>query len=129
MNVSEVGTHLRHTLLPVGEKFGLGFVYTDHTGKNWTNSAELNDDDQEWKGTVHVQTYHGALEPAPISPSEGKAWDLLAGTVRRVSQDEWSLHGKKDNEETDGSVIVAPVLMPANTDTRYYWDLTRNIYR
>jgi len=59
-----------------------------------------------------------ALEPAPVSPHKkgDKAWDLLAGTVR-------GLYANR------GGVVMAPTVIGGNTDTRYYWDLTRAIYR
>lgn len=42
------------------------------------------------------------------------AYEVLAGTTR-------ALYGEE--------VIMAPGLSTGNTDTRFYWDLTRNIYR
>ena len=30
---------------------------------------------------------------------------------------------------TDDTLIVTPYLMPANTDTKFFWTLTKNIYR
>ncbi|BGP42648.1 hypothetical protein JCM10449v2_006660 [Rhodotorula kratochvilovae] len=54
-----------------------------------------------------------AIEPAPLTPTEGDAWDLMAGTTRHI----WE------------GAVVAPSGMVANTDTKYSWPLTRNIYR
>jgi Gly-Xaa carboxypeptidase len=57
------------------------------------------------------------LEVAPISPADGAAespFAVLAGTTR-------ALYGEK--------VVVTPGIMTGNTDTRYYWDLTRHIFR
>ncbi|KND02640.1 uncharacterized protein SPPG_01728 [Spizellomyces punctatus DAOM BR117] len=132
-NVSQLESHLRHLLGTTTEKLGLEFIYTDHLGKNWTKNTHC---EKKWTGTVHITTYKGALEPAPISPFENsKAWSLLGGTIRRVSGDNWDLGSKEKvlkANSTSGDqnpVIVAPVLMPANTDTRHYWNLTRNIYR
>ncbi|GAA6016815.1 hypothetical protein JCM10207_003261 [Rhodosporidiobolus poonsookiae] len=53
------------------------------------------------------------IEPAPITPTEGPAWDLTAGTARHV----WP------------ESIAVPTGMQANTDTKHYWNLTKNIYR
>ncbi|GAA6011066.1 hypothetical protein JCM11491_005925 [Sporobolomyces phaffii] len=53
------------------------------------------------------------IEPAPLTPTSGPAWDLMAGTARHIFP---------------GSV-VAPSGMIANTDTKRYWPNTRNIYR
>jgi Gly-Xaa carboxypeptidase len=54
------------------------------------------------------------LDPSPISDANNRWFHLLAGTIRTV-------FGK--------DVIVAPTVLLGNTDTRYYWDLSSNIYR
>ncbi|KAK3338868.1 hypothetical protein B0H65DRAFT_474761 [Neurospora tetraspora] len=57
---------------------------------------------------------------APVTPSQvnphGPAtpFSVLAGTTR-------ALYGEE--------VIVTPGIMTGNTDTRYYWDLTKHIFR
>jgi Gly-Xaa carboxypeptidase len=54
------------------------------------------------------------LDPSPISDANNCCFHLLAGTIRTV-------FGR--------DIIVAPTILLGNTDTRYYWDLTSNIYR
>lgn len=57
------------------------------------------------------------LEVAPVTPADGAAqspFSVLAGTTR-------ALYGEE--------VVVTPGIMTGNTDTRYYWDLTRHIFR
>ncbi|CAB11265.1 Vacuolar carboxypeptidase [Schizosaccharomyces pombe] len=56
------------------------------------------------------------LEPSPVSPYDesSDAYKKLAGAIRYTFGDGTS---------------VTPALMPANTDTRHYWNLTSNIYR
>lgn len=59
------------------------------------------------------------LEPAPVTPStvdpqHPSAYSVLAGTTR-------ALYGE--------ALLVAPGIMTGNTDTRYYWDLSENIFR
>ena len=58
------------------------------------------------------------LEVAPVSPADGaargSAYAVLAGTTR-------ALYGEE--------VVVTPGIMTGNTDTRYYWGLTRHIFR
>lgn len=63
-----------------------------------------------------------SLNPAPVSPINDVQWEYLAGTVRHVFE---------DLVFTDLSypIITAPSLIPANTDTRYYWNLSKHIYR
>ncbi|TNY18491.1 hypothetical protein DMC30DRAFT_51975 [Rhodotorula diobovata] len=54
-----------------------------------------------------------AIESAPLTPTDGGAWDLMTGTTRHI----WP------------GAVVAPSGMIANTDTKYSWPLSRNIYR
>ncbi|KAK4118869.1 carboxypeptidase S [Parathielavia appendiculata] len=58
------------------------------------------------------------LEVAPVTPADGSVqrspFAVLAGTTRALYGDE---------------VIVTPGIMTGNTDTRYYWGLTRHIFR
>ncbi|GAA5860767.1 hypothetical protein JCM1840_001956 [Sporobolomyces johnsonii] len=63
---------------------------------------------------VRLSVVEGSeIEPAPLTPTEGDAWDLMAGTTRGI----WE------------GAVVAPSGMVANTDTKYSWPLSRNIYR
>ncbi|GCF00910.1 hypothetical protein ZYGM_002516 [Zygosaccharomyces mellis] len=73
-------------------------------------------------GTVEIVTHH-SLEPAPISPTSGPVWDLFTGTIQNVFE-----NGVFANRK-DIDFYVATHLSSGNTDTRYYWNLTRNIYR
>jgi Gly-Xaa carboxypeptidase len=65
-----------------------------------------------------ISLSHDTATPvAPITPtdiSRVTPYAILAGSIR-------ALHG----EDT----IVAPALMTGNTDTRYYWALTKHIFR
>jgi Gly-Xaa carboxypeptidase len=60
-----------------------------------------------------------ALEPAPVSPIDTESFRILSGTIKNVLKP----------LSTDDEVIVTPYLMPANTDTKFFWALTKNIYR
>ncbi|MCK5735342.1 MAG: M20/M25/M40 family metallo-hydrolase, partial [Spirochaetaceae bacterium] len=65
-------------------------------------------------GGVTVKAVEGAaLEPVPPSPISGLFWD----------------HLRKQAEETWSDVIVAPYLMTAATDSRWYRNLTNCLYR
>ncbi|WOO84221.1 Carboxypeptidase S [Vanrija pseudolonga] len=65
------------------------------------------------RDVVRLETVGVVLEPAPITPDSGAAWDLVAGTIRH----QWP-----------GSVVV-PSAMTAFTDTQWYWDSSPHIYR
>lgn len=60
-----------------------------------------------------------ALEPAPVSPTDTESFRVLAGTIKNTIKP----------LDIDEEIIVTPYLMPANTDTKFFWALTKNIYR
>ncbi|KAI8615431.1 hypothetical protein BC830DRAFT_1122665 [Chytriomyces sp. MP71] len=57
------------------------------------------------------------LEPSPVSPSKGPVWSVLEGTIHHV-------YDRDENEMT-----VMPGLMSGNSDTKFFWPLSSNIYR
>lgn len=64
-----------------------------------------------------------ALEPAKMSPQDSKAYSVIFGTVNS------SLGPIYSEAMSVKSVLVVPTLMPGNTDTRHYWNLTENLFR
>ncbi|KAH7346269.1 Gly-Xaa carboxypeptidase [Rhexocercosporidium sp. MPI-PUGE-AT-0058] len=65
------------------------------------------------RGTITLAGY-SALEPSPTSDVEDKRFKWLVESIGHV-------FGK--------DVIVAPVLLTGNTDTKFYWRLSSQIYR
>ncbi|KAK0122605.1 hypothetical protein ONS96_009645 [Cadophora gregata f. sp. sojae] len=68
-------------------------------------------------------THNDVLAPAPVTPSHPHnpsnprlqtPYSILAGTNRAI-------YGSK--------IITTPGIMTGNTDTRFFWDLTRHIFR
>ncbi|EPQ56473.1 carboxypeptidase S [Gloeophyllum trabeum ATCC 11539] len=75
-------------------------------------------------GTLTLSDAWGAaLEPAPITPTgpDAAAYQILSGTIKATYNTHRSLK--------DDGIVVAPGIMTGNTDTRYYWKLTENIFR
>lgn len=60
-----------------------------------------------------------ALEPAPVSPVDAESFRVLSGTIKNTLRPWFK----------DAEPVVTPYLMPANTDTKFFWALTKNIYR
>ncbi|ORY41293.1 Zn-dependent exopeptidase [Rhizoclosmatium globosum] len=58
-----------------------------------------------------------SLEPAPITPTTGKPFQLVAGTIRQAM-----VRG-------DEKLFVAPSLPTGNSDTRYFHSLSKHIFR
>lgn len=70
--------------------------------------------------SISIYTSNHTLNVAPITPANGSdstsPYAILAGTTR-------AFHAK------GAEVVVTPGIMTGNTDTRYYWDLTKHIFR
>eukprot|EP01095_Lingulamoeba_sp_RSL-Kostka_P001911 TRINITY_DN126_c3_g1_i1.p1 TRINITY_DN126_c3_g1~~TRINITY_DN126_c3_g1_i1.p1 ORF type:complete len:507 (-),score=128.15 TRINITY_DN126_c3_g1_i1:38-1558(-) len=60
-------------------------------------------------------TVISSIEPAPISSTDSDGYDVIRKSIKQVYHDR--------------EIYDAPVLMIANTDTRWYWDLSDQLYR
>jgi Gly-Xaa carboxypeptidase len=78
------------------------------------------DGSEEQQSSINIHFMGSVLEPAPVTPThaddKGKdtPWSVISSNTR-------ALYGKE--------VVMAPGIMPANTDTKYYWKLSRHIFR
>ncbi|KAI1429622.1 peptidase family M20/M25/M40 [Xylaria sp. FL1777] len=100
--ISEVKAKIAHLAHRVAAKHNL-------TVQAFTDEPEIPSSIKLGTGTT--------LEPAPVTPTSVDGvtpYGVLSGTTR-------ALYGE--------SLLVAPSLMTGNTDTRYYWDLTKHIFR
>jgi Gly-Xaa carboxypeptidase len=71
-------------------------------------------DGKEEPQSISLAASATTLEVAPVTPADGKPFEIIAATTR-------ALYGKE--------VVVAPGIMTGNTDTRYFWNLTKHIFR
>lgn len=74
-------------------------------------------EDEETPSSITLTARETILEPAPVTPTDVggvSAYGVVSGTTR-------ALYGER--------VLMAPGIMTGNTDTRYYWDVSRNIFR
>ncbi|KAJ5756670.1 hypothetical protein N7533_006213 [Penicillium manginii] len=104
-SVAEVQNHYENLIRPISRKHGMSFqgFYTETPDDRRKISLSAID----------------ALEPAPVSPVNAEAFRVLSGTIRNTLKP----------LITGQSLVVTPYLMPANTDTKFFWKLTQNIYR
>lgn len=107
-NVAETYEHVLKHIKDIASEFELGVTFN---GEQLIGSTP--------KGYIIVNS--DSMEPLPVSPSSGPAWDTFAGTIKHVFEDAVFENGEK--------IYVAPAVMPANTDTKKYTGLTKNIYR
>lgn len=94
---------ISHLATPLAKKYNLTLHAFDGT-----TEAPLS---------IALSKSPNTLAVAPVTPTDTdivSPYAVLAGTVRAV-------YGS--------DVLVAPGIMTGNTDTRYYWDLTKHIFR
>ncbi|KSA03541.1 uncharacterized protein AC631_00680 [Debaryomyces fabryi] len=94
----------------VAERFDLGIVFNGEEIRKRTPNGYFN------------YSLVGLLEPAPITPINDKIWNTFGGSLRYLYEELVSL-------EASETFIVSPFISTGNTDTKSYWDLTRNIFR
>jgi Gly-Xaa carboxypeptidase len=100
-------------LKPLATKFNLSYS---------AFGVNLSDKDAPAYGSLTLSyAFNVGLEPAPITPTDDETYQLFSGTIKATYNARRSLQG--DN------IAVAPSIMSGNTDTRYYWDLTKHIFR
>ncbi|KAJ3091953.1 hypothetical protein HK102_012260 [Quaeritorhiza haematococci] len=129
MHVKDIEEHLVAVLAPVAAKHSLALTIKDHTGKETKVQ-----DPKEKSGAILIETIRGNLEPSPKSPSSGRVWEVLSGTIKHVAKDlkrttETDEAVRSSQSDEADEIVVSPMLMGGNTDTRWYWPLTRHIYR
>ncbi|CAI8499324.1 unnamed protein product [Hanseniaspora opuntiae] len=74
-------------------------------------------------GMIKVESFGDAVEPAPISP-QNDVYEIFEKTIYNTF-----FNGVMKDNKDDITFAVSPNSVTMNTDTIYYWDLTRNIYR
>ncbi|KAI0534912.1 peptidase family M20/M25/M40 [Xylaria digitata] len=93
------------------------FIYlANKVAAKYNLTVQAFNDEPEIPSSIKLTTVE-SLEPAPVTPTtvDGVTpFGVLSGTTR-------ALYGK--------SILMGPALMTGNTDTRYYWDLTKHIFR
>jgi Gly-Xaa carboxypeptidase len=110
-NIATVQGKIVETVKPIAEKFNLRFIVREE------------DDDDEYKelpmNALSISWWR-RIEPSPVSSHQSSAaWANLAGVIKHVF----------DEPGVGNDVIVAPTMAVGNTDTKYYWDLSEQIYR
>ncbi|KAJ6114871.1 hypothetical protein N7486_000649 [Penicillium sp. IBT 16267x] len=81
--------------------------------------------------TLSLSPLSDPLVPAPISPTDpltSKTWARFSGVARSVFESHPNPLLKSEDKSTP-TVVVSGDIMTGNTDTRFYWSLSENIYR
>lgn len=141
-DVTETRNKLVGNVKTIAKKYGLG-LKVNYASKDPIVAASNTEQEvvqilpATERGEFVVENYASFIEPAPISPAIGPTWETLAGTIRDVFEnfagsiiDPTNPTVQQQNGgDQKKSIVVAPSLMTANTDTKHYWSLTKNIYR
>ncbi|ESK94909.1 gly-x carboxypeptidase [Moniliophthora roreri MCA 2997] len=110
-STSAVQEHLTNLVLPVAAENNLTVIAF---GRNVSAGAAGQ--------VILSDTLYSALEPSPVSPVKDSApYGLLSGTIKSTLQ--------SASRYRASDVAIAPSLGLGNTDTRFYWNLTRHIFR
>lgn len=115
-SVATVKAHVAGTIGPIAHAFNLS---VDAFGEQY---GDLK------KGSAFghlemVDAYGTELEPAPVTPTFGSGpYELLAGTII-------SSLGTSPRSDIPKKAFLAPTLSTGNTDTKWYWKLTKHIFR
>lgn len=109
-SVESTSRKILDQILEISNRFDLGVIFQGETLVKPTKKGYFN------------YTLSGELEPAPVTPINGGSWDVYSGALRYLYED---LIFPKQK----GEFIVAPSILIGNTDTKSYWDLSRNIFR
>ncbi len=116
--VSDVETHAKNVLEPFAKSHNLTFHLKRASGQ------EYHSGHYPAYGNLTATTMDMYLEPAPISPISSKEYQILSRTISTV----FSNQSLVESPPRDPFVVLLGI-MPANTDTRHYWNLTSNIFR
>ncbi|KAI1100273.1 carboxypeptidase S [Jackrogersella minutella] len=106
VNVGESPSYVKQKLTGLAEQLAGKYNLTVHAFN----------DEPETPRSITLNTAH-ILEIAPVTPTSVDGvtpYAVLSGTSRAV-------YGE--------NLLVAPGIMTGNTDTRFYWDLTKHIFR
>ncbi|KAM5532363.1 hypothetical protein V8D89_013957 [Ganoderma adspersum] len=109
----DVQAHVKSVILPLATQFNLSmeaFGYWEPAGDGSGGHVRLSD------------SWYSGLLPSPITPTgPDDPYQILAGTIKATLQSAEGYHAR--------GVVVAPQVALGNTDTQFYWDLTKNIIR
>lgn len=109
-SVASTGQKVVDQIVDFAKRYELGVVYDGQVLLKATDKGYFN------------YSLVEPLEPAPVTPMGDEIWNVYGGSLRYLYED---LVFKGSNE----TFIFAPYISTGNTDTKSYWDLTRNIFR
>ncbi|RCK62415.1 Carboxypeptidase S [Candida viswanathii] len=111
-SVDEVKAHFVTRVVEVAKRHNLSVVaYGDEVLTDAKDS-----------GLFNVTVNSKPLNAAPVTPTNDTVWAYLSGVTRHVFEDLVFTN-------ITYPIVTVPSILTGNTDTRHYWNLTRNIFR
>ena len=108
-SLQDVQTALIKTVKPIAESHDLRFIARYEEDNTTAALPEFTMSLSWWRSLV----------PSPVSTVKSDSWKYFAGVIKHVF----------DEPGEGRDVLVAPTIAQGNTDTRYYWRLSDQIYR
>lgn len=108
--LAAVQAKLVATVAPVAEELGLAFSY---------GVQDEEEDDPLPENALRLSWRRTQLEPSPVSATTSPSWTYFSGVIKHVF----------DAPGVGNDVLVTPAYAGGNTDTKYFWDLSSQIYR
>ncbi|TYJ52125.1 hypothetical protein B9479_007279 [Cryptococcus floricola] len=130
-SVAELQSHLIDVLSPIAKKYNLAInAFGKDIQPHGCHSSASSEKGPKAGKIVLAEAFNSALDPAPVSPFtvDSPAWRLLSGTVKGVYATRPEVNGTSEGEK-EKEIYMAPSISTGNTDTKRYWNLTKNIYR
>ena len=121
--------HYVQILAPLAESWGLEFKAFPKPSNVVTNGQShlTESSSSSSSGTITVNAYQGFLEPSPVSPSDSEHFKCLSEAISKGLKP--GVNTTTPTSTSPSSILTCPALLTGNTDTKFYWDLTRHIYR
>lgn len=107
----EIEKHFSDHVVRVAKKYNIS---VDAFGEHVYSGDSKN-------GQFTIVVYH-KTPAAPVSPSNDTVWEYIAGTTRHVFEDVVFTN-------LSYPIVTSPFALTGTTDSKYYANLTRNIYR
>ncbi|KAJ0113805.1 hypothetical protein J7T55_010049 [Diaporthe amygdali] len=101
------------------EQIVKAYIAGKNADKDGTNLTFRGWADEDSVNSIKLTAFQGSLEQSPVTPfsvSGITPYGILQGTIQSLYKD-------------SNLTLVTPIVMPANTDSRHYWNLTQHIFR
>ncbi|KAJ6621388.1 hypothetical protein B0H10DRAFT_1790028 [Mycena sp. CBHHK59/15] len=110
-SVADVQAHIIEIISPIASEFNLSLHAFDLPV------------DKETRQIILTDAFDTALEPSPVTPLDhGGPYELLSGTIKAALE-------TADRYNSTGVIISPSLGLGAIRHTRFYWSLTKHIFR